>query len=159
MDNLIKEYRVKAMMHRFFSLYESNNDDFNLVRELLFEDGFVWNSPSGNLVSIEAFEQSFNELDKQWRHSHDPGQMTVKIIDYKKSQLSFDYVYQNLQGETMALHAKGHYEIVCIDEGGELPKIQKCDLTLIEIIKDGKFNDLYEKNHRTYLDYFEKSRT
>ena len=46
MTNEIRKFRVQSMMHRFFSLYEQGNSDFSLVRELLYEDGFVWNSPS-----------------------------------------------------------------------------------------------------------------
>jgi len=40
---------------------KKNNRDFSLVKELLYENDFVWNSPSGNLIGIEAFEHSFNE--------------------------------------------------------------------------------------------------
>ena len=78
-------YRIKAMMHRFFSLYESKNTNFSLVNELLYKDGFEWLSPSGNLIGIEAFENSFNELNKEWGHSHRPFEMTVNLIDDKKA--------------------------------------------------------------------------
>ena len=156
MKDIKREYRIKAMMHRFFSLYEKNNCDFSLVKELLCEKDFVWNSPSGNLIGIEAFEHSFNELNKEWRHSHAPEEMLIEFVDEKKAKLSFNYTYQNLQGETLALHAKGHYEILCIDEGTELPKIQKCDLTLIKNIENGTFKDLYEKNNKAYLELIDK---
>ena len=33
---------------------------------MLHDDGFEWLSPSGNLVGIDAFQNSFNELDKEW---------------------------------------------------------------------------------------------
>lgn len=150
-------YRIKAMMHRFFSLYESKNTDFSLVSELLYKDGFEWLSPSGNLVGIEAFEDSFNELNKEWGHSHRPFEMTVKLIDDKKASLSFNYIYQHIQNGSIVLHAKGHYEIDCIDNGEKFPRIQKCNLTLLEMIEVGGFVDMYEMNKTLYLDYKLKS--
>ena len=150
-------YRIKAMMHRFFSLYESKNTDFSLVSELLYKDGFEWLSPSGNLVGIEAFEDSFNELNKEWGHSHRPFEMTVKLIDDKKASLSFNYIYQHIQDGSIVLHAKGHYEIDCIDNGEKFPRIQKCNLTLLEMIEVGGFVDMYEMNKTLYLDYKLKS--
>ena len=150
-------YRIKAMMHRFFSLYESKNTDFSLVSELLYKDGFEWLSPSGNLVGVEAFEDSFNELNKKWGHSHRPFEMTVKLIDNKKASLSFNYIYQHIQDGNIVLHAKGHYEIDCIDNGEKFPQIQKCNLTLLEMIKVGGFIDMYEMNKTLYLDYKLKS--
>lgn len=146
MNETQRKHRVQAMMHRFFSLYESANEDFEQVRELLYADGFVWNSPSGDLIGVEAFEESFNNLDRTWKHSHDAEAMTVTLIDDETAQLSFDYIYQNLQGDTLALHAKGHYEITCIDKGERYPRIQKCDLTIVEMIEGGSFNDVLEKN-------------
>lgn len=146
-------YRIKAMMHRFFSLYESKNTDFSLVSELLYKDGFEWLSPSGNLVGIEAFEDSFNELNKEWGHSHRPFEMTVKIIDDKRASLSFNYIYQHVQNGSIVLHAKGHYEIDCIDNDEDYPRIQKCNLTLLEMIEVGGFIDMYEMNKTLYLDY------
>lgn len=150
-------YRIKAMMYRFFSLYESKNTDFSLVSELLYKDGFEWLSPSGNLVGIEAFEDSFNELNKEWGHSHRPFEMTVKLIDDKKASLSFNYIYQHIQDGSIVLHAKGHYEIDCIDNGEKFPRIQKCNLTLLEMIEVGGFVDMYEMNKTLYLDYKLKS--
>jgi hypothetical protein len=150
-------YRIKAMMHRFFSLYESQNTDFSLVRELLFEDGFEWQSPSGNLVGVRAFEDSFNELNKEWKHSHRPFEMTVKLIDDKRSTLSFNYIYQHVQNGNIVLHAKGHYEIECIDNGENFARIQKCDLTLLKMIEVGGFIDMLEMNNTLYLDYKLKS--
>ena len=146
-------YRIKAMMHRFFSLYENKNTDFSLVRELLYEDGFEWLSPSGNLVGIEAFENSFNELNKDWGHSHRPFEMTVKLIDEKKASLSFNYIYQHVQDGNIVSHAKGHYEIECIDNGEKFARIQKCDLTLLEMIEVGGFIDMYEMNNTLFEDY------
>jgi hypothetical protein len=159
MTNLEKAraYRVEAMMHRFFSLYESQNTDFYLVKELLFEDGFEWLSPSGNLVGIQAFEDSFNQLNKERKHSHRPFEMTVKLIDDKKSTLSFNYIYQHVQNGNIVFHAKGHYEIDCIDNGENFPRIQKCDLTLLEMIEVGEFIEMYEMNKILYLDYLRKS--
>ena len=146
-------YRIKAMMHRFFSLYESKNTDFSLVSELLYKDGFEWLSPSGNLVGVAAFEDSFNELNKEWGHSHRPFEMTVKLIDDTKASLSFNYIYQHVQDGNIVLHAKGHYEMECIDNGEEFPRIQKCNLTLLEMIEVGGFVDMYEMNKTLYLDY------
>ena len=153
----VRIYRIKAMMHRFFSLYENKNTDFSLVRELLYEDGFEWLSPSGNLVGIEAFENSFNKLNKDWGHSHRPFEMTVKLIDDKKASLSFNYIYQNIQDEKIGLHAKGHYEIECIDNCEKFPRIQKCDLTLLEMIEVGGFIDMYEMNNTLFKDYILKA--
>jgi hypothetical protein len=152
-----REHRAKAMMHRFFSLYEIQNKEFSLVRELLYEDGFVWNSPSGNLVGLPAFNDSFNKLNKTWRHSHNASQMTVTIMDKTRLKLSFDYIYQHVQGKKMALHAKGHYEIIVVDNGETFPRIQKCDLTLLGLIKGGKFVDLYKKNNHKFLMYQKQS--
>lgn len=146
-------YRIKAMMYRFFSLYESKNTDFSLVSELLYKDGFEWLSPSGNLVGVAAFEDSFNELNKEWGHSHRPFEMTVKLIDDTKASLSFNYIYQHVQDGNIVLHAKGHYEMDCIDNGEEFPRIQKCNLTLLEMIEVGGFVDMYEMNKTLYLDY------
>jgi hypothetical protein len=146
-------YRIKAMMHRFFSLYESKNTDFSLVNELLYKDDFEWLSPSGNLVGVEAFENSFNELNKAWGHSHRPFEMTVKLLDDKKATLSFNYIYQHIQDGNIVLHAKGHYEIECIDNGEKFPRIQKCDLTLLEMIEVGGFIDMYEMNNALFKDY------
>ncbi|AXT52939.1 hypothetical protein D1818_19725 [Aquimarina sp. BL5] len=146
-------YRVEAMMHRFFSLYESKNTEFSLVRELLYEDGFEWLSPSGNLVGIQAFENSFNELNKDWGYSHRPFEMTVKLINDKKASLSFNYIYQPVQDGNIVLHAKGHYEIECIDNAEKFPRIQKCDLTLLEMIEVGGFIDMYNMNNALFNDY------
>ena len=150
-------YRIKAMMHRFFSLYESKNTKFSLVNELLYKDGFEWLSPSGNLIGIEAFENSFNELNKEWGHSHRPFEMTVNLIDDKKASLSFNYIYQHVQDGNIVLHAKGHYEIECVDNGEKYPRIQKCNLTLLEMIEVGGFVDMLEMNKTLYLDYKLKS--
>ncbi|WP_165733640.1 nuclear transport factor 2 family protein [Polaribacter sp. 20A6] len=150
-------YRIKAMMHRFFSLYESKNTDFSLVNELLYKDGFEWLSPSGNLIGIEAFENSFNELNKEWGHSHRPFEMTVNLIDDKKASLSFNYIYQHVQDGNIVLHAKGHYEIECVDNGEKYPRIQKCNLTLLEMIEVGGFVDMLEMNKTLYLDYLLKA--
>jgi len=144
MTNLEKArvYRVEAMKHRFFSFYESQNSDFSLVRKMLYENGFEWLSPSGNLVGFQAFEDSFNELNKDWGHSHQPFEMTVKLIDDKKAILSFNYIYQHLQDEKIVLHAKGHYAIECVDNGEKFPRIQKCNLSLLEMIEVGGFIDM-----------------
>ena len=150
-------YRIKAMMHRFFSLYESKNTNFSLVNELLYKDGFEWLSPSGNLIGIEAFENSFNELNKEWGHSHRPFEMTVNLIDDKKASLSFNYIYQHVQDGNIVLHAKGHYEIECVDNGEKYPRIQKCNLTLLEMIEVGGFVDMLEMNKTLYLDYLLKA--
>ena len=150
-------YRIKAMMHRFFSLYESKNTDFSLVNELLYKDGFEWLSPSGNLIGIEAFENSFNELNKEWGHSHRPFEMTVNLIDDKKASLSFNYIYQHVQDGNIVLHAKGHYEIECVDNGEKYPRIQKCNLTLLEMIEVCGFVDMLEMNKTLYLDYLLKA--
>ena len=146
-------YRIKAMMHRFFTLYESKNNDFSLVRELLYEEGFEWLSPSGNLIGIQAFENSFNELNKEWGHSHRPFEMTIKLIDDNKATLSFNYIYQHIQDGNIVLHARGHYEIECVDNGEEFPRIQKCNLTLLEMIEVGGFIDMYEMNDALFKDY------
>ncbi|MCL5244296.1 hypothetical protein M4I21_00640 [Cellulophaga sp. 20_2_10] len=150
---LERVYRVKAMMHRFFSLYESKNTNFSLVKELLYKDGFEWLSPSGNLVGIAAFEDSFNQLNKEWGHSHRPFEMDVKLIDNTKAILSFNYIYQHVQDGAIVLHAKGHYEIECIDNGGEFPQIKKCNLTLLEMIEVGEFIDMLAMNTTLYQDY------
>ncbi|QVY66955.1 nuclear transport factor 2 family protein [Polaribacter sp. Q13] len=150
-------YRIKAMMHHFFSLYESKNTNFSLVNELLYKDGFEWLSPSGNLIGIEAFENSFNELNKEWGHSHRPFEMTVNLIDDKKASLSFNYIYQHVQDGNIVLHAKGHYEIECVDNGEKYPRIQKCNLTLLEMIEVGAFVDMLEMNKTLYLDYLLKA--
>jgi len=150
-------YRVKAMMHRFFSLYENQNTDFSLVKELLYDNDFEWLSPSGNLVGIQAFENSFNELNKSWGHSHRPFEMTVELEGDTDAKLSFDYIYQHVQDENIVLHAKGRYVIKCIDEGGQFPRIQKCDLQLLNMIEVGGFIDMYELNHKLYLDYLLKA--
>ena len=150
-------YRIKAMMHRFFSLYESKNTDFSLVNELLYKDGFEWLSPSGNLIGVEAFENSFNELNKEWGHSHRPFEMTVNLIDDKKASLSFNYIYQHVQDGNIVLHAKGHYEIECVDNGEKYPRIQKCNLTLLDMIEVGSFVDMLEMNKTLYLDYLLKA--
>lgn len=118
-----RKHRIMAMMYRFFSLYEKGNTDFSLVAELLYEDGFVWNSPSGDLIGLEAFHNSFNELNKEWKHSHNPSDMSIDIIDETNAKLSFDYIYQHVQGKQMVLHAKGHYEIIVVDNGEEYPRI------------------------------------
>ena len=152
-----RAYRVKAMMHRFFSLYEVKNTDFSLVRELLYEDGFEWLSPSGNLIGINAFEDSFNQLNKAWGHSHRPFEMTVKLIDDTRAELSFNYIYQHVQDENIVLHAKGHYDIKCVDNGEKFPRIQKCDLQLLEMIEVGGFIDMYDMNNTLYNDYMLKS--
>jgi len=81
MHRIQREHRIKAMMYRFFSLYESGNTNFALVRELLYADGFVWNSPTDDLIGTDAFEKSFNELDRSLKHSHKPDIMSVDIID------------------------------------------------------------------------------
>ena len=146
-------YRIEAMMHRFFSLYESNNTNFSLVREMLYEDEFEWLSPSGNLVGIQSFENSFNELNKNWGHSHRPFEMTVKLVDDEKATLSFNYIYQHVQDGNIVLHAKGHYEIECIDKGEEFPQIQKCNLSLLEMIEVGGFIDMYDIHNALYKDY------
>ncbi len=146
-------YRIEAMMHRFFSLYESKNTDFSLVREMLYEDGFEWLSPSGNLVGIQSFEDSFNELNKNWGHSHRPFEMTVKLVDDEKATLSFNYIYQHVQDGNIVLHAKGHYEIECIDKGEKFPQIQKCNLSLLEMIEVGGFIDMYDIHNALYKDY------
>lgn len=146
-------YRVKAMMHRFFSLYESQNTDFNLVSELLYEDGFEWLSPSGNLVGIQSFEESFNELNKKWGHSHRPFEMTVEFVDETKSTLSFNYIYQHIQEGNIVLHAKGHYEIECIDNGENFPRIRRSNLTLLEMIEVGGFIDMLDMNKTLSEDY------
>ncbi|MBE0392852.1 nuclear transport factor 2 family protein [Flavobacterium sp. PL002] len=146
-------YRVKAMMHRFFSLYESKNTDFSLVSELLYKDGFEWLSPSGNLEGVAAFENSFNELNKDWGHSHRPFEMTVTLIDDTTASLSFNYIYQHVQDGKIVLHAKGHYEITCIDNGEAFPRIQKCNLSLLKMIEVGGFIDMFEMNKTLYLDY------
>ncbi|WP_452228810.1 hypothetical protein [Lacinutrix sp. MEBiC02404] len=155
MDTLEQQriYRIKAMMHRFFSLYESKNTDFSLVSELLYKNDFEWLSPSGNLVGVEAFENSFNALNKEWGHSHRPFEMTIKLIDDKKATLSFNYIYQHIQNGSIVLHAKGHYDIDCIDNGEKFPRIQKCNLILLERIEVGGFIDMYEMNKTLYLDY------
>lgn len=150
-------YRIKAMMHRFFSLYESKNTDFSLVSSLLYKDNFEWLSPSGNLIGLDAFENSFNELNKDWGHSHRPFEMTVKIIDDTKALLSFNYIYQHVQDGNIVLHAKGHYEIECIDNGEEFPRIKKCNLTLLEMIETGDFIDMLQMNNTLYLDYKSRS--
>jgi hypothetical protein len=150
-------YRVKAMMHRFFSLYESQNADFSLVKALLHEDGFEWLSPSGNLVGVPAFEASFNELNKKFGHSHRPFEMSVELVDDKKATLSFNYIYQHVQDGNIVLHAKGHYEIECIDSGENFPRIQKCNLTLLEMIEVGGFIDMLEMNKTLSADYQLKS--
>jgi hypothetical protein len=150
-------YRIKAMMHRFFSLYESKNTNFSLVNELLYKDGFEWLSPSGNLIGIEAFENSFNELNKEWGYSHRPFEMTINLIDDKKASLSFNYIYQHVQDGNIVLHAKGHYEIECVDNGEKYPRIQKCNLTLLEMIEVGGFVDMLEMNKTLYLDYLLKA--
>lgn len=146
-------FKIKAMMHRFFSLYESKNTDFSLVREMLYEDGFEWVSPSGNLIGVQAFEDSFNELNKNYGHSHRPFEMTVKLVDDNKAILSFNYIYQHVQDGNIVLHAKGHYEIECVDNGEKFPRIQKCELKLLEMIEVGGFIDMYEMNNTLYLDY------
>lgn len=146
-------FKIKAMMHRFFSLYESKNTDFSLVREMLYDDGFEWVSPSGNLIGVQAFEDSFNELNKNWGHSHRPFEMTVKLVDDNKAILSFNYIYQHVQDGNIVLHAKGHYEIECVDNGEKFPRIQKCELKLLEMIEVGGFIDMYEMNNTLYLDY------
>ena len=120
---------------------------------MLYDDSFEWLSPSGNLVGIDAFQNSFNELDKEWGHSHRPFEMTVKLVDDNTATLSFNYIYQNVQNDSIALHAKGHYEIECIDDGGKFPRIRKCDLQLLEMIEVGGFIDMYELNNKLYLDY------
>ncbi|WP_452231859.1 hypothetical protein [Lacinutrix sp. MEBiC02595] len=155
MDTLEQQriYRIKAMMHRFFSLYESKNTDFSLVSELLYKNDFEWLSPSGNLVGVEAFENSFNTLNKEWGHSHRPFEMTIKLIDDKKATLSFNYIYQHIQNGSIVLHAKGHYDIDCIDNGEKFPRIQKCNLILLEMIEVGGFIDMYEMNKTLYLEY------
>ncbi|AUC23820.1 hypothetical protein BTO15_17705 [Polaribacter sejongensis] len=150
-------YRIKAMMHRFFSLYENKNTNFSLVHELLYKDGVEWLSPSGNLIGIEAFENSFNELNKEWGHSHRPFEMTVNLIDDKKASLSFNYIYQHVQDGNIVLHAKGHYEIECVDNGEKYPRIQKCNLTLLKMIEVSRFMDMLEMNKTLYLDYLLKS--
>ncbi len=152
-DEKVRVYRIKAMMHRFFSLYENKNTNFSLVHEMLYEDGFEWLSPSGNLVGVQAFEDSFNELNKDWGHSHRPFAMTIKLVDKQKAALSFDYIYQHLQDGNIVLHAKGHYEIECVDNGDNFPRIQKCNLTLLEMIEVGGFIDMYEMNNALYQDY------
>lgn len=121
-------YRIKAMTHRFFSLYESKNKAFSLVSELLYKDGFEWLSPSGNLVGVVAFEDSFNELNKEWGHSHRPFEMTVKLIDDTKASLSFNYIYQHVQDGNIVLHAKGHYEMECIDNGENFREFKNASL-------------------------------
>ncbi|MEO1653092.1 MAG: hypothetical protein AAFU64_06080, partial [Bacteroidota bacterium] len=133
----VRAFRIQAMMYRFFALYESQNTDFSLVRELLYEDGFEWLSPSGNLGSIQAFEESFKQLNKTWQHSHRPSEMTLMLLDDQHASLSFDYIYQHLQDGNMALHAKGHYDILCIETGEKYPRIQKCNLTLLKKIEGG----------------------
>lgn len=150
-------YRIKAMMYRFFSLYESKNTDFSLVSELLYSDGFEWLSPSGNLVGVAAFEDSFNALNKEWGHSHRPFEMSIELIDETKASLSFNYIYQHLQEGEIVLHAKGHYEITCIDNGERFPRIQKCDLQLLEMIEVGGFIDMYDMNKALYEDYLLKA--
>ena len=77
------------MMHRFLSLKGGGNTDFFLVRELLFEECFEWLSSSGNLMGIQSFEDSFNQLNKKWKHFHRPFEMTVKLIDEKKINIEF----------------------------------------------------------------------
>ena len=79
--------------------------------------------------------------------------MTVKLIDDKKASLSFNYIYQHVQDGNIVLHAKGHYEIECIDNGEKFPRIQKCDLTLLEMIEVGGFIDMYEMNNALFKDY------
>lgn len=47
---------------------------------MLYDDGFEWLSPSGNLVGKQKIKNSFNELDKEWGHSHRPCEMMVKLL-------------------------------------------------------------------------------
>ena len=150
-------YRIKAMMHRFFSLYENNNKDFSLVSELLYQDDFEWLSPSGNLVGIEAFQDSFNTLNKDYNHSHRPFEIIVKLIDDTKASISFNYIYQHVQDGKIVLHAKGHYDITCIDNGEKFPRIQNCNLTLLEMIEVGGFIDMYKMNDLLFQDYMLKA--
>ena len=150
-------YKIKAMMHRFFTLYESKNTNFKLVETLLYKDGFEWLSPSGNLESVAAFKNSFDTLNKDWSHSHRPFEMTVTLIDNTKATLSFNYIYQHVQDGKMVLHAKGHYDIVCIDNGNALPQIQKCNLTLLNMIPVGGFIDMQPLNTALHLDYLLKA--
>lgn len=42
---------------------------------------------------------------------------------------------------------------MCIDDDEKIPRIQKCDLTLLEIIEVGGFIDMYGMNNALYLDY------
>ena len=132
--------------------------NFSKVRQLLFTDGFVWNSPSGNLIGVEAFGESFDNLDRNWKHSHDAGPMTLELLDDRRARLSFDYIYQNLQGDNLALHVKGHYEIVCIDDDEEFPRIQTCDLTIVEMIEGGEFIDLFDKNDGLFREHLAKAK-
>jgi hypothetical protein len=114
-------------------------------------------SPSGNLVGIQAFEDSFNQLNKDFSHSHRPFEIVVKLLDENKAELSFNYIYQHVQDGNIVLHAKGHYEINCIDNGEKFPRIQKCNLTLLEMIEVGGFIDMLEMNNALYEDYMLKS--
>jgi hypothetical protein len=52
-----------------------------------------------------------------------------------KATLSFNYIYQHVQDGNIVLHAKGHYEIECIDSGENFPRIQRCNLTLLQMIR------------------------
>ncbi len=106
---------------------------------------------------VDAFEDSFNQLNKEWGHSHRPFEMSVELIDETKASLRFNYIYQHLQEDKIVLHAKGHYDILCIDRGERFPQIQKCNLSLLEMIEVGGFIDMYAMNKALYEDYVLKA--
>jgi hypothetical protein len=69
-------------------------------------------------------EASFNELNKIG-HSHRPFEMSVELVD-DKSNLKFQLHLSACSRWEYRTHAKGHYEIECIDSGENFPRIQRC---------------------------------
>jgi len=147
-------YRIKAMIHRFFYLFESQNTDFSLVRELLCEDKFEWLSPRIQLIGVHAFEQHFYTISNdKYKVSDRPFEMSVKLLDDNIAILNFNFIYQNVIDGEMVLHAKGNFEVNCIDKGEEYPRMQTCNITVLEMIYVGDFIDMSAINKALYLDY------
>jgi hypothetical protein len=82
--------------------------------------------------------------------------MSVELVD-DKSNLKFQLHLSACSRWEYRTHAKGHYEIECIDSGENFPRIQRCNLTLLEMIEVGGFIDMLEMNKTLSADHQLKS--
>ena len=108
-------------------------------------------------MGIQAFEDSVDHLNKEWKQSHRPFEMTVKLIDDKNSILSSIISISTFRTKIYLYMERGHYEIECVGNDAIFPRIQKCNLTFAEMIEVGEFIDMFEMNNTLYLDYIVKS--